>query len=78
MRKILSILLLLLALVRMITSIVYENSEVMYWEICFVCYSIFLVAVSFKGTAEKVKSIFSFTNNLLCLLQVCANYYKYP
>ncbi|CAD8180163.1 unnamed protein product [Paramecium pentaurelia] len=78
MRKILSILLLLFALARLITSIVQGNNEVMYWEICFACYSIFLVGVSFKGTPEKVKSIFSFTNNLLCVLQVCANYYKYP
>lgn len=68
MRKILSILLLLFSLARLITMIVFGNNEVMYWEICFASYSIFLVGVSFKGTPEKVKSIFSFTNNLLCVL----------
>ncbi|CAD8116804.1 unnamed protein product [Paramecium sonneborni] len=78
MRKILSILLLQFALVRLINSIVEGNSEVMYWEICFACYSIFLLFVSFKCTPEKVKSIFSFTNNLLSILQAYANYYQQP
>ncbi|CAD8084000.1 unnamed protein product [Paramecium sonneborni] len=78
MRKILSILLLLFALVRLINSIIEGNSIVMYWEICFVCYSIFLLFFSFKGTPEKVKTIFSFTNNLLSVLQVYAHYYLQP
>ncbi|CAD8093329.1 unnamed protein product [Paramecium primaurelia] len=76
MRKILSILLLLFALVRLVASIAQGSMEVMYWEICFTCYSIFLMAFSFKGTQEKVRMLFIFTNNLLCVLQVCANYYN--
>lgn len=59
---------LMFSLVRFVSSIFYENEEIMYWEIGFTCYSIFLVTMTFKGSPEKVKFIFSLTNNLLCVL----------
>ncbi|CAD8045004.1 unnamed protein product [Paramecium primaurelia] len=77
-KKILAILILLFSIVGLISSFFYERQEIMYWEVGFTSYSIFLVIISLKGSPEKVKAIFQFTNILLCILQIRANYYSTP
>ncbi|CAD8119600.1 unnamed protein product [Paramecium sonneborni] len=78
MKKILAILILLFSIVGLISSLFYEKKEIMYWEIGFTSYSIFLVIISLKGSPEKVKTIFQFTNIIILFLQIRANQYSNP
>ncbi|CAD8124247.1 unnamed protein product [Paramecium sonneborni] len=78
MKKILAILILLFSMAGLISSLFYEKKIILYWEIGFTSYSIFLVIISFKGSPEKVKTIFQFTNIILCILQIRVNQYSNP
>ncbi|CAD8206334.1 unnamed protein product [Paramecium pentaurelia] len=78
MKKILAILIFLLSTIELICSFFYEKNEIIYWEISFTIYSIFLVIISLKGSPELVKTIFQFTNIILCILQIRSNYYQSP
>ncbi|CAD8102600.1 unnamed protein product [Paramecium primaurelia] len=76
MKKLLAILILLFSIVGLISSFLNVKQEILYFEVGFISYSIFLVIICLKGSSEKVKAIFQSTNILLCILQIHTNYYS--
>lgn len=68
MKRILAILIFLLSTVELIGSCFYEKNEIMFWEVGFISYSLFLVIISLKGSPEIVKTVFQLTNIILSSL----------
>lgn len=68
MEKIITIMLAAYACVRFVSSVIFEETTLLYWELGFLFYTLGLLVLTFKGSPDKIKAAFTLTNNLFCLL----------